>query len=298
MESEVSVAGLADFAEIIRENEPLAPHTGLKLGGPAEYLIEPRSLEELSAVVRCCLAETIPYRVLGSGWNLLVSDQGVRGAVLRLSAPCFAEVKVEGARAIAGSGVTLSTVISEAARHSLGGLETLVGARGTLGGALRCNVGERIGEIGQFVRRVHVLDNKGNLQTREGDEIRFGAYVKDLDDPILLTIELELEKDDPDLILKRMRKAWIHRKSNQTLSFQPGVRLFQNPRGLNAAAIIEQAGMQGTQVGGAQVSERDPNCVVLKPEATSRDVLRLAEMIRARAREQLDVELEMELTVW
>ena len=116
------MSGLAEFAEITQRNEPLAPFTQLKLGGPAEMLIQPRSREELSRVVRRCFEERVPLRVLGSGCNLLVRDEGVRGAVLRLSEPAFTEITVEGKRVRAATGAPVSALISASARHGLAGL--------------------------------------------------------------------------------------------------------------------------------------------------------------------------------
>lgn len=293
------MAGLADFSDIVQVDEPLAPCTGLKLGGPADYLVQPRSHEELAAVVRACKKEGIPFRPLGGGCNVLVPDEGVRGAVLRLSEPVFSKVTVQDKKVQAGAGATFSALISEAARHSLAGLEELIGIKGTLGGALRSNAGERISEISRFVRRVEVLTQEGEIQSKEGDELRFGGLMHDLEDPILLTVELELEKDDPDLIVKRMRKAWILRKASQPYTYQAAGRLFQNPKGLSASALIEQAGLVGAQVGGVEVSERDANYLVVHPEkASSRDVLRLIDLIRSKVREQFHVDLELELTLW
>src|ERR671931_1012796 len=133
------MAALDEFAEITRREYPLAPYTYLRLGGPAEMLVQPRSREELSRVVQRCYQQGIRLRVLGSGCNLLVRDEGVRGAVLRLSAPAFTQVTVEGKRVRSGTGAAVSALISQAARHSLAGLETLVGSPGTVGGALRAN---------------------------------------------------------------------------------------------------------------------------------------------------------------
>ena len=213
---------LAEFEAIIKRNEPLAPYTYLKLGGPAEMLVQPRSHEELSNVVQRCYREQIPLRVLGSGCNLIVRDEGVAGVVLRLSEPVFAEIVVEGKRVRAGAGAAVSALISQTARHGLAGLETLVGIPGTVGGALRTNAGDRAGDIGQFVRLVVVMDASGATQVRERDELRFGEHASNLDDPVLLTVEFALESDDPDAIVKRMRKAWILRKASQPASAPVG----------------------------------------------------------------------------
>jgi UDP-N-acetylmuramate dehydrogenase len=289
---------LSEFADVVQYNEPLGPYTHLRLGGPAEALVHPRTREELGAVVRHCTENRIPLRTLGAGCNLLVRDEGVRGVVLRLSKPPFTEVTVEGRRVRAGGGAALSALISAAARHALAGLETLVGIQGTVGGSLRCNVGDRSGEISQFVRRVEVMDARGVVHVRERDELRFGYHASNLDDPVLLTVDFELEQDSADAIVKRMRKAWILRKASQPLTFQTAGRIFQNPRGLSAAALIEQAGLARTRVGGAEVSERDANFIVVHPGATARDVLRLIELVQARVQERFNVELELEITIW
>jgi UDP-N-acetylmuramate dehydrogenase len=289
---------LSEFDAIIQRNVPLAPFTHLGLGGPAEMLVQPRSHEELARVVRRCFAERLPLRVLGCGCNLLVRDEGVAGAVLRLDAPAFTAVSVEGRRVRAGTGADVSTLIVQAARHNLAGLETLVGIPGTVGGALRTNAGDRSGDIGQFVRLVEVLDSQGHVQTRPRDELHFEAHTSNLDDPVLLTVEFALEADDPDAIVKRMRKAWILRKASQPPSSQPVARLFRNPRGLSASALIEQAGLHRTVVGKAEVSDRDPNYVVVHPGASARDVLRLLDLLRARVRDRFNVDLEQEITVW
>lgn len=289
---------LDEFAAIVKRNEPLAPYTYFKVGGPAEMLVQPRSLPELMAVVRRCSEKGVPLRVLGGGCNVLIRDEGVRGAVLRLSAPEFTRVHVEGNQVWAGSGAVLSALISQAARHGLAGLESLIGIPGTVGGALRHNAGDRSGEIGPYVHRVEVLDSHGTLQVRERDELRFAYRWSNLDDPVLLSAQFELEKDDAGAIVKRMRKVWIQRKASQPLSFQAAGRIFKNPRALSAAALIEQAGLAGTRVGGAEVCERHANFIVAQTGTTARDVLRLIDLIRSRVRERFHVELELEISVW
>jgi UDP-N-acetylmuramate dehydrogenase len=292
------MARLEEFDEIIKRNEPLAPYMHLRLGGPAEMLVQPCSLAELSAVVRRCFEEHIPMRVLGCGCNMLVGDAGIAGVVLRLSEPAFTQISVEGKRIRAGTGASMSALISASARHGLAGLETLVGITGTVGGALRTNAGDRSGDVGQFVRLVEVLDTQGNLQVRDRDELHFSEHGSNLDDPVLLTAEFALETDSTDAIVKRMLKAWILRKATQPAGFQAAGRIFKNPRGLSASALLEQAGLARTRVGGAEVSDRDPNYIVVHPGATSRDVLRLIDLMRSRVQERFNIPLEQEITVW
>ena len=284
---------LEAFDEIVKRNEPLAPYTYLKLGGPAEMLVQPRSREELSAVVQECYKQRLPFRILGGGCNVLIRDEGVRGVVLRLSAPAFTEITVEGERVRAGTGATVSALISASARHGLGGLESLVGIPGTVGGALRCNAGDRWGDIGQFVYLVEVLDSHGKLQVRERDELQFADHWSNLDDPVLLVAEFRLGPDSADAIVKHMRKAWIQRKASQPFSFQAAGRIFKNPR-----ALIEQSGLAKTRVGGVEISERDPNYFVVHPGASSRDALRLIDLVRSRVLERFNAELELEITIW
>jgi len=289
---------LEDFAEILKPQEPLAPYTFLKLGGPAQALAQPRSVDELGKLVVQCRREQVPFRVLGGGCNLLVRDEGVRGLVIRLSENAFTSVEVKQSKVRAGGGALLSTFISECARHSLAGVESLVGIPGTVGGGLCSDAGSRSETIGQLVESVDVLDAQGRKQTLERGELDFTSPTSGLDDVVIVSATFTLEADDPESILKRMRKFWIHKKARQPLSFQAVGRLFRDPRGQAADQLIEQAGLQGTRVGGAELSERNANYVVVQPGASSRDVLRLIELVRSRVAERFGLTLDLAIAVW
>lgn len=289
---------LDEFSEILHRDVSLAPFTHLKLGGPAEMLAQPRTLDELSRLVRRCFEERVELRVLGCGCNMLVRDEGVKGLVLRLSEPAFTTITVEGKKVRAGTGATVAALISASAKQNLAGLETLVGIPGTVGGALRTNAGEPGRDIGQYVRLVEVLDTQGQVQVRDRDELRFSEHGSNLDDPVLLTVEFALDPDASDAIVKRLQKAWILRKAAQPAVFHAAGRIFKNPRGLSASALIEQAGLGRTRVGGAEVSDRDANYITVHPGATSRDVLRLIDLMRARVQERFNLPLEQEIVVW
>jgi UDP-N-acetylmuramate dehydrogenase len=293
-----ALSQLGEFAHILKAKEPLAPYTLLKIGGPAEVLAQPGTLKELTDLAQRCAQKRLPLRVLGGGGNVLVRDEGVRGVVVRMSAPAFSEVAARGKHVHAGAGATLAAVISQAARSGLAGLETLVGIPGTVGGALRHNSSDRSVEIGQFVSRVEVLDAAGRPQTREGDELRFAYGSCNLDDPVFVAAEFQLEPDQAEAISKRMRKSWIQRKKAQPFSFQAAGRIFKNPAGLSAAALLDQAALVGTKVGGAQVSDRDANYIVAEPGTSARDVLRLIDLMRSRVEERFHLELELEISVW
>jgi UDP-N-acetylmuramate dehydrogenase len=289
---------LKSFAGFIQMNASLAPYTQLKIGGPAELLVQPNTLEEMIAFVKVCFSNNLRFRIMGSGGNILVHDEGVKGIVLRLAGAAFTQIAVEGRRIKARSGATLANVLARAASAGLTGLEPLVGLPGTIGGALLLNAGDRTSDIGQFVRRVEVLDNRASVQMREHDELRFTSTGAILDDPLLLSAEFELDSDSAESIVKRLRKAWIQFKATQPFSYQSSTRVFKNPPGLNAGVLIEQTGLVATKVGAAVVSERNPNYIVAEAGATARDVLRLIELVRARVQERFHVELELALTVW
>jgi UDP-N-acetylmuramate dehydrogenase len=289
---------LKEFAEICKTDAPLAPFTQLKLGGPADVLVQPRSRDELIAVVKRCAERHLRFRILGHGGNVLVHDEGVKGIVLRFSAPIFTQVAVQGRRLKAGCGATIGAVIAHATRNGLAGLETLVGLPGTIGGALLLNAGDRTSDIGQFVRRVEVLDNQAAVQTREHDDLRFASTGAMLDDPILLSAEFELDAERPESIIKRLRKSWIQFKATQPYSYQAATRIFRNPPGLNAAALIEQTGLVGTKVGAALVSDRNANYIVAEPGASARDVLRLIDLVRTRVMDRFHLELDLAVSVW
>ena len=293
-----ALAQLSGFEEILKAKESLAPFTSLKIGGNAEVLAQPRTAKELAALVQRCLQKQIPLRILGGGCNLLVKDEGVRGVVVRLTGPAFTEVTAQGKLIRAGAGATLAAVISQAVRSGLAGLETLVGIPGTVGGALRHNSSDRSVEIGQYVAKIEVIDAAGQPQTRARDELRFTFGSCNLEDPVFVAAEFELEPDQADAISKRMRKSWIQRKATQPFSFQAAARIFKNPAGLSVAALIEQSALVGTKVGGAQVSDRDANYIVADPGTSARDVLRLIDLMRSRVQDRFHLDLELEISVW
>ena len=290
---------LADaFPHITRRHEPLAPYTHLRIGGPAEFFVQPRTVEELRQVLRHCSTHGVPLRMLGGGFNLLVRDEPVPGAVLRLGGPAFESVAVDGKTVRASGGAALFDVIAASVRAGLSGLETLVGIRGSVGGSVRCNVGDRAGEIGASVRRVAVLAADGTEQVRTRDELTFGDHSSDLDEPVILWVEFGLERDDPASILKRMRRTWVLRKGEEPLSFQAAVRMFRNAAGFKAAGLIERAGLAKTRVGNAEVSERNGNYAVAHPGTTARDILTLIDAVQARVKASSGVTLQRELNVW
>jgi UDP-N-acetylmuramate dehydrogenase len=289
---------VSGFEKIVRLQEPLAHRTWLKLGGPAEFYSEPKSVDELAALVRRCCEEEVPIRVLGGGSNVLVRDDGVPGMVVSLSSGDFTEIEVRKSRLTAGGGASLAHAISETVRVGLAGLEPLVGIPGTIGGALHGNSGSRGGDIGQWACQATVMTRAGEVLQRDREDLVFAYRQSSLDELVILTAEFQLEEDDPVQLTKRMQKQWIVKKAGQPLSHQNVASVFKNPRGMSAGMLIDQAGLKGTRVGEVEISQRHANFIVANAGATSQDVLRLIDMIRSRVAERLGVELETELEIW
>lgn len=289
---------LSGFEHLVRQAEPLAPHTWFQLGGPAEFFAEPRTADELQGLVRRCLDEELPVRLLGGGSNVLVRDEGVPGMVIRLAEPAFAEIKVAAGRLTAGGAAKLGHVISSAVREGLAGLEALVGIPGTIGGALHGNAGSRGGDIGQWTRRATVMTRSGEIIERQRDELVFAYRESSLDELAILSAEFELEAEDSEELTKRMQQQWIVKKASQPLGHQSAGCIFKNPRGMSAGMLIDQAGLKGTRIGGAEVNDRHANFIVAEPGAASQDVLRLIELVRSRVADRIGIELELEIQVW
>ncbi len=287
--------GLETF---VREGEPLSQHTWFHLGGPAEFFAEPASVDELAMLVSRCREEDVPIRLLGGGSNLLVREAGVPGVVVMLSAPAFSEIKTAGTTVTAGGGAKLNYVISTAVREGLAGLEPLVGIPGTLGGALHGNSGSHGGDVGQWTCQATVMTRTGEIFTRSRDDLVFAYRQSSLDELVILEAQFELEEDDPIQLTRRMQKQWIVKKASQPMAHQSAGCIFKNPRGMSAGSLIEQAGLKGTQVGGAEVSQTHANFIVAQQGATSQDVLELIELVQKGVADRHGIELELEIQVW
>src|SRR4051812_24829676 len=288
-----------DFRAIVKADEPLAPHIWFRLGGPAAYMARPRTLEELVGLLRRCHSEQIPFKILSGGSNVLVRDEGVQALVIHLESPAFSDVTVEGKIVHAGAAVPLTALISQTARAGLAGLEFLTGIPGTVGGALRGNAGDRQGAIGQHVLRATVVDAADEIQVRDRDDLRFADRASNLDEPVILSAEFELEHSDPEAVVRRMRRIWIVKKETHPPGPQSSGCIFKNPTAeISAGALIDQAGLKGTTFGGAEISDRHANFIVAHPGAKASDVLHLIDQARQRVWQQFGYELELQLQIW
>lgn len=287
------------FRESLSQTESLAPLTWFRLGGPAEFLVRPKSVQELADLVSTCREHGLMLRLLGGGSNLLIRDEGVKGVVAQLEAPVFSEVQIRGREVTAGATVPLTALISQTARAGLAGLEILTGIPGTVGGALRGNAGGRAGAIGQFVRSVTVIDAQNKIVERSGEDLQFAYRASNLDEPVILSCTFELEAEDPESVVKRMRRIWIVKKENQPYGHQSSGCIFKNPSpDVSAGLLVERAGLKGMRIGGAEVSERHANFIVAQPGTTSADVLALIDLIRQRVQQHSGHDLELQIQVW
>jgi UDP-N-acetylmuramate dehydrogenase len=169
---------------------------------------------------------------------------------------------------------------------------------GTLGGALHGNAGTHGGDVGQWAVAATVVSINGEVHERGRDDLVFGYRESSLDELVILEASFQLEEDDPRELARRMQKQWIVKKASQPMGHQCAGCVFKNPRGANAGELIEQAGLKGTRIGGAVVSDRHANFIIAEPESTSQDVLRLIELVRSQVRDRLEVDLELELEIW
>jgi UDP-N-acetylmuramate dehydrogenase len=287
-----------DFAQFVKRDEPLAPYTWFRLGGPAEFFAVPTSVDQLQALVRRCHETQTPVRLLGGGSNVLVRDEGVSGVVMQLSSPAFDEIKIEKRTLTAGGGAKLGHAISMSVREGLAGLEALVGIPGTIGGALHGNAGSHGGDIGQWTARATVMTRRGEILERARDELVFAYRESSLDELAIISAQFELEADDPEQLTKRMQTQWIIKKANQPLGHQSAGCIFKNPRGMSAGMLIDQAGLKNTRYGQAVVSDRHANFIVAEAGAKSADVLQLIEVVRERVSDRLGIDLETEIEIW
>ncbi|HOM61122.1 MAG TPA: UDP-N-acetylmuramate dehydrogenase [Anaerohalosphaeraceae bacterium] len=283
---------------IVKEKCPLAPYTWYGLGGPADYLITPQSREQIAEVLQRCREHQLPVRVLGFGSNLLVGDEGVRGAVIRLENPVFCEFKFEGTTLKAGAGANLNKLVLESVRKGLAGLEALTGIPGSIGGAVRMNAGGRFGDLGSVVQRVTVMNLEGQVFEKAKPELVFDYRSTNITAKLILEATIELTESDPESLLQVVKEVWIYKKNTQPLDTHNAGCIFKNPRGMSAGALIDRAGLKGTQIGGAVVSEKHANFFIAEKGCRSSDVRQLIDLVRTKVREKFDVELELELEIW
>ena len=283
--------------EIVETDCELAEHTWFGLGGKADYFIRPRNIKELAEVVGICNENEIQKYVLGFGSNLLVPDEGVRGAVIKLEGAEFSKVEFDGSIVLAGAGADLGDMVRQCARQGLSGLEGLAGIPGSVGGAVRMNAGGQFGDIGSVVEEVELMDTEGEVFTKAKPELMFDYRSVNITAKFILNVRLRLEEAEGEQILQTIKEAWMYKKNNQPLNTKNAGCIFKNPRGQSAGALIDRANLKGLQIGGAKISEKHANFIVAESGCKSSDVVRLIEVVGQRVKEAFDIELEHEIEI-
>jgi UDP-N-acetylmuramate dehydrogenase len=236
--------------------------------------------------------------VLGFGSNLLISDEGVRAAVVKLEAEQFAQTQFKDEELTAWAGADLSKLVLSCVPRGLSGIEALTGIPGSIGGAVRMNAGGNFGDTGAAVESVTLMDGYGNVFEKKKPELIFDYRSTNIAAEFILNAQFRLATADPEQIMRTVKEIWIHKKNSQPLNTRNCGCIFKNPRGVSAGALIDRAGLKELQVGGATVSEKHANFIIAGKGCTSRDVTRLIDTVKERVREQFDVELELEIEVW
>jgi len=274
-------------------NEPLAKYTTFKIGGPADIYVEPMSIDELLNLLRYLDDRGIDFVVLGNGSNVLVSDEGFRGAVINLEAG-FNFVKKEGECVIAGAGIKLARFVDFCVENGLRGVEMLAGIPGTLGGAIIMNAGAYSGEISDYLLDVEVIRNMKLVRLKK-EECGFGYRTSNLTNDIVIQAKFKFPPGDVEEMKKIRREILLKRNISQPVNFPNAGSIFKNPPGDYAGRLIEKAGLKGVCIGDAQISEKHANFIINKGKAKAMDVLELIKLAQTKVYEKFGIKLELEV---
>lgn len=279
------------------QNFPLAQVTSLGVGGPAEYFSRPTSTDELISALRFAEERGLDITVLGYGTNVLVRSGGIRGLVIQL-ADNFAKVSVNNTIITASAGCMFNSVSKLAAHHSLSGLEFAVGIPGGIGGALFMNAGAYDGEIGPLVRRVDYVAASGAGSWDMNEFTYSYRFSRAQEEKVVITnVTLELQPRDQREILEKMEDLQARRRSRQPLEFPSAGSTFKRPAGHYVGPMIEQAGLKGCRIGGAEVSTKHAGFIINRGGATADDFLELIAYIQKEIKERFNVDLEPEIRI-
>ena len=291
LQSYVQSLGCLAERDVLMKN-----YTSFKIGGPADLFVSPESEEQVVRIAAFCTDNDIPVFVLGKGSNVLVSDKGIRGAVVFTGNLCNIEL-LDDCTVNSGSGLSLVQLCNFALQNSLSGLEFAFGIPGTVGGAAFMNAGAYGGEMRDVLISCNHVDGYGNMGVLLGDELdlsyRHSAYE---DNGFIITsATVRLQKGNSEEIKAKMQDFLSRRKAKQPLEFPSAGSTFKRPQGYFAGALIEQCGLKGKSVGGAQVSEKHAGFVINKGGATAEDVLNLVEFVADTVEKETGVRLEPEI---
>lgn len=292
-----------NLAEILgceaRKYEPMSKHTSFKIGGNADVYIKVNNLSKLSTILKECQASDVDYMILGNGSNLLVSDDGIRGVVIRLDGDFRKITLLDDTTIFCGAGATLAYLCKFALNCGLSGLEFAWGIPGTVGGAVFMNAGAYDGEMKDVVHSVSHISPSGEIGRTEKENMNFGyrTSVYRSNNMIITGVTLKLKKGNPDEIRAKMDDYMSRRSTKQPLEYPSAGSVFKRPEGNFAGALIEQCGLKGKTCGGAQVSEKHAGFIINKSNATAKDVRDLIGEIQKTVSEKTGYSLECELII-
>lgn len=280
-----------------RLNEPMSKHTTFRIGGNADIVLYPDNEIVITEIIKYCKTENIPLKIFGKGSNILVSDEGIRGAVIILDSR-FSKLELISETVVScQAGAAMSVIGEFACEHSLTGFEFGAGIPGTVGGAIYMNAGAYDGEMKDIVVSAKYIDADGELHTLSKEELKLGYRKSVFSDMncCITEVVLDLKKGNKEEIRDKMNDLMHRRASKQPLNFPSAGSTFKRPVGYFAGTLIEQSGLKGYSIGGACVSEKHAGFVVNKGGATSKDVLKLVEHIKKTVKANSGVELECEI---
>ncbi len=284
--------------QIVKNNYPLGKDTWYGLGGPADYFIQPQNLQQLQEAVKRCRENNVPIKVIGYGSNLLISDEGVRAAVIKLDFDAFSQLNFDGEMVEAGAGLELGKVVLKCVQKGLSGLEPLTGIPGSIGGAVKMNAGGNFGDIGSVVQSVTLMDNRGRISEKSKPELVFDYRKTNITARFILGAQMKLTNADGEQIMRRVKEIWIYKKNSQPLNTKNAGCVFKNPGGVSAGALIDKAGLKGQRIGKAVVSDKHANFFIAEPGCTSKDVSQLIEFVSKQVKDKFGIELELEIEIW
>lgn len=278
--------------------EPMTKHTSFHIGGPAELMAQPQSEAELQSLLLKAAEAAVPVTLVGNGSNLLVRDKGIRGLVIKLGS-MLRDINVSGNMLTFGSGVSLAQASKKAAELGLSGMEFAVGIPGSIGGAVYMNAGAYDGEMSKVVKSVRVMDAAGEVSELSAGELDFGYRHSALQgsSKIVTSVTVELAAGDKQAIAEKMADFSNRRITKQPLELPSAGSMFKRPPGYFAGTLIDQTGLKGYTVGGAQVSTKHAGFVVNIGGATAADVLQLISDVQAKVFAAHGVHLEPEVLV-
>lgn len=277
-------------------DEPMKKHTTFKIGGSADIYIKPSSQGQIEYIVDYCKENQIDFMAIGKGSNLLIGDKGYRGIVIEVGKN-MSNIEVDDEYIYAEAGAMLINVSYKAYKHSLKGLEFACGIPGTIGGAVVMNAGAYLGEMKQIIVDIKTLDKEGNINTFTNEELKLGYRdsIIQKNKHIVIAVKLKLEKGNAQELKERRLKLTNHRKNGQPLDMPSAGSVFKRPEGYYTGKLIEEAGLKGYTIGGAQVSRKHANFIVNIGNATAKDVVDLVEYIQNVIYEKNHVNLETEV---